>query len=93
MFLGVLLTSWAVMFSKNLLIRVALPLSMLVLYIGYAFVSFRSNMQVEMVPFIFSTVSTGFISFAYLNFTEGQRSEKCHISLPSMYPKMCSMRC
>jgi len=76
MFLGVLLTSWAVMFSKHLLIRVSLPLSMLVLYIGYAFVSFRSNMQVEMVPFIFSTVSTGFISFAYLNFTEGAEKRK-----------------
>jgi adenylate cyclase len=33
-------------------------------------------MQVEMVPFIFSTVSTGFISFAYLTFTEGAEKRK-----------------
>lgn len=76
MFIGVFLTSWAVMFSKRLLIRVTLPLSMLALYIGYALFSFRSNMQVEMVPFIFSTVSTGFISFAYLTFTEGAEKRK-----------------
>ena len=75
-FVGVLLTTWAVMFSKRLLIRVMLPLSMLAIYIGYALLSFRSNMQVEMVPFIFSTVSTGFISFAYLTFTEGAEKRK-----------------
>jgi len=75
-FIGVVLTSWAVMFSKRLLIRVMLPLSMLAIYTAYALISFRSNMQVEMVPFIFSTVSTGFISFAYLTFTEGAEKRK-----------------
>jgi adenylate cyclase len=75
-FIGVFLTLWAIMFSKRLLIRVLLPLSMLAIYISYALISFRSNMQVEMVPFIFSTVSTGFISFAYLTFTEGAEKRK-----------------
>lgn len=75
-FIGVLLTSWAVMFSRHLLTRVFLPMSMLAIYIGYAFISFRSGMQVEMVPFIFSTVSTGFISLGYLNFTEGAEKRK-----------------
>jgi adenylate cyclase len=48
-----------------------LPLSMLVIYIGYAFASFKSNVQVELIPFLFSSATTGFISFAYLTFTEG----------------------
>jgi adenylate cyclase len=69
--IGVFLTSWAVMFSKRLSIRVFLPLSMLAIYIGFAFFSFKLNMQVEMVPFIFSTFLTGFLSFGYLTFTEG----------------------
>jgi len=76
MFTGVFLTLWAVMFSKQLLVRVLLPLSMLAIYIGYALVSFRLNTQVELVPFIFSTVATGFISFAYLTFTEGADKRK-----------------
>lgn len=75
-FIGIFLTLWAIMFSKRLLIRVLLPLSMLAIYISYALISFKSNMQVEMVPFIFSTVSTGFISFAYLTFTEGAEKRK-----------------
>jgi adenylate cyclase len=74
--IGVFLTSWAVMFSKRLLIRVLLPSSMLGVYIGCALISFKSNMQVEMVPFIFATVSTGFISFGYLTFTEGAEKRK-----------------
>jgi adenylate cyclase len=76
MFIGISLTLWAVMFSNRLMVRVFLPLSLLAVYIGYALLSFRSNMQVEMVPFIFSTVSTGFISFAYLTFTEGAEKRK-----------------
>ena len=73
---GVFLTSWAILFSKRLLIRMVLPLSMLAVYIGYALISFKTNMQVEMVPFIFATVSTSFISFAYLTFTEGAEKRK-----------------
>jgi len=74
--IGTCLTLWAVIFSKRLLVRIMLPLSMLAAYIGYALVSFRLNTQVEMVPFIFSTVSTGFISFAYLTVTEGAEKRK-----------------
>lgn len=75
-FVGVALTTWAVMFSRRLLVRVMTPLTMLAAYIAYALLSFRANMQVEMLPFIFSTVSTGFISFAYLAFTEGAEKRK-----------------
>jgi adenylate cyclase len=78
MFIGVFLTSWAVMFSRRFSIRVLMPLAMLVAYIGYAFFSFKSNAQVEMVPFVFSLFSTGFLSFGYLTFTEG--AEKRRVS-------------
>ncbi|HUX90404.1 MAG TPA: adenylate/guanylate cyclase domain-containing protein [Gallionellaceae bacterium] len=74
--IGTFLTVWSVMFSRRLLIRILLPLSMLAIYISYALISFKSNMQVEMVPFIFSTVSAGFFSFAYLTFTEGAEKRK-----------------
>lgn len=73
---GVFLTLWAVMFSRQLLMRVLLPLSMLIFYISFALISFRMNTQVELVPFIFATVLTGFISFAYLTFTEGADKRK-----------------
>ena len=73
---GVLLTLWAVMFARQLIVRALLPLSMLTIYIAYALVSFRLNTQIELVPFIFSTVMTGFISFAYLTFTEGADKRK-----------------
>jgi adenylate cyclase len=74
--IGTCLTIWAIVFSKKLLVRIMLPLSMLLAYISYALVSFKLNTQVEMVPFIFSTVSTGFISFAYLTVTEGAEKRK-----------------
>lgn len=76
MITGVFLTLWAVMFSRQLLMRVLLPLSMLTFYISFALISFRMNTQVELVPFIFATVLTGFISFAYLTFTEGADKRK-----------------
>jgi len=78
MLLGVFLTSWAVMFSKRIIVRAIFPFAMLALYVGYAFYSFSLNTQVEMVPFIFSTVSTGFLSFGYLTFTEA--AEKRRVS-------------
>ncbi len=71
MLIAVLLTSWVVIFSKRLTIRAFSPLAMLGIYIGYALFSFKSNMQAEMVPFIFSTVATSFLAFGYLTFTEG----------------------
>ncbi len=68
--LGVLLTSWAVMFSKRFIIQAIFPVLLLALYIGYALVSFKSNTQVELVPFLFAMVTTSFFSFGYLTFTE-----------------------
>jgi adenylate cyclase len=73
---AIFLTLWAVMFTKRLLIRILLPLSMLALYTGYALISFRLNTQVELVPFIFAAVTTSFLSFAYLTFTEGAEKRK-----------------
>ncbi len=71
MLIAVLLTSWAVLFSKQLTIRAFFPLLMLGIYTCYALLSFKSNLQVEMLPFIFCTVATSFLSFGYLTFTEG----------------------
>jgi adenylate cyclase len=76
--LGVLLTSWAVMFSKRFIIQAAFPACLLLLYIGYALLSFKSNMQVELMPFLFALVTTSFLSFGYLTFTEAV--EKRHVS-------------
>ncbi len=74
--LGTSLTLWAVIFSKRLLVRILLPICMMATYIAYALISYRLNTQVEMVPFVFSTVSTSFIAFAYLTFTEGAEKRK-----------------
>jgi adenylate cyclase len=78
MLLGAFLTSWAVLFSKRFAIRALFPLGMLAAYIGYAVFSFTTNTQVETAPFIFSTVSTGFLSLGYLTFTEA--AEKRRVS-------------
>lgn len=77
-FLGVFLTTWAVMFSKRLTFRALFPFGMLVLYVGFAALSFKANSQVEVVPFIFSTLSSGFLSMGYLTFTES--AEKRRVS-------------
>lgn len=77
-FLGVFLTIWAVMFTKKTLVRVALPLAVLLGYVGYALLSFKLNTHVEMVPFLFATIATAFLSFAYLTITEG--AEKRRVS-------------
>jgi adenylate cyclase len=77
-FICVFMTVWGVMFSKRFLIRILLPLAMLAAYVGYALFSFKSNTQVEMVPFLFALFSTGFLSFGYLTFTEG--AEKRRVS-------------
>ncbi|MCK9418032.1 MAG: adenylate/guanylate cyclase domain-containing protein [Nitrospirae bacterium] len=78
MFIGVFLTSWAVMFNKRLIFRAVFPFAILALYIGFALFSFKSNILVEMVPFVFATVSSGFLSFGYLTFTEA--AEKRQVS-------------
>ncbi|HLP99393.1 MAG TPA: adenylate/guanylate cyclase domain-containing protein [Sideroxyarcus sp.] len=74
--IGVFLSAWAVMFSKRLWIKIFLPLAMLALYVVYALVSFKSNIQVEIVPFVFSTVATSFLSFGYLTFTESAEKRR-----------------
>ena len=78
MFFGVFVTSWAVMFNKRLIFRAVFPLAILALYIGFGLYSFKTNTLVDMVPFIFSTISSGFLSFGYLTFTEA--AEKRRVS-------------
>ena len=78
MFIGVFLTTWAVMFNKRLIMRAVFPLAMLVIYIGFALISFKFNTLVDVVPFVFATVSTGFLFFGYLTFTES--AEKRQVS-------------
>jgi adenylate cyclase len=78
MFIGVFLTTWAVMFNKRLIMRAVFPLAMLVIYIGVALISFKFNTLVDVVPFVFATVSTGFLFFGYLTFTES--AEKRQVS-------------
>jgi len=75
---GVFFTSWAVMFNKRLFFRTVFPLLILALYIGFAMYSFKSNELVEVVPFVFATVSSGFLTFGYLTFTE--TAEKRQVS-------------
>jgi adenylate cyclase len=70
MFIGVFLTTWAVMFNKRLMMRAVFPLAMLALYIAFALFSFRLDRLVDVVPFVFATVSAGFLFFGYLTFTE-----------------------
>lgn len=65
------LTLWAVMYSPQLSTRLLVPLGMLIVYLAGAFISFKSNLQIELVPFILSTLSTGFLAFGYLTLTEG----------------------
>jgi len=76
MVLGAFLTTLVVFFSSRFYIRVAFPLALLSVYVGYALFAFKSNMMVEEVPFIFSTVTSSFLSFGYLAFTEAAEKRK-----------------
>jgi adenylate cyclase len=67
---GVFLTTGFVFFSKRFLIRASFPTAILAAYGGYSFIAFQSNMIVETIPFVFATVTSGFLSFGYLTFTE-----------------------
>lgn len=75
-FLGILLTAWAVIFSRQLRYRLLIPALLLGLYLGYAALSFQANTQVEIVPFIVALVSTSFLCFGYLSFTEGAEKRR-----------------
>lgn len=77
--MGVFLTAGFVFFSKRLLIRASFPTAILAAYGGYSFFAFPSNMIVETVPFVFATVTSGFLSFGYLTFTEAV--EKRRVSM------------
>ena len=76
--IGAFLTAWLVLFSKRLIIRAVFPVALLALFVGYALISFKANSLVEMVPFVFATVTTSFFSFGYLTFTEA--AEKRRVS-------------
>jgi adenylate cyclase len=78
MVFGVFITTWAVMFNKRLIMRAIFPLAMLALYLAFALLSFRFNTLVDVVPFVFATVFTGFLSYGYLTFTEA--AEKRQVS-------------
>jgi adenylate cyclase len=78
MFIGVFLTAWAVMYNERLVMRAVFPLAMIALYLGLALFSFKANTLIDVVPFIFSTISSGFLSFGYLTFTEA--AEKRQVS-------------
>lgn len=76
---GVFLTAGFVFFSKRLLIRASFPTAVLAAYGAYSFIAFQSNMIVDTVPFVFATVTSGFLSFGYLTFTEAV--EKRRVSM------------
>lgn len=76
MVIGAFLTTLVIFFSNQFFIRVAFPLALLSSYVGYALFAFKSNMMVEEVPFIFSTVTSSFLSFGYLAFTEAAEKRK-----------------
>jgi adenylate cyclase len=81
-FLSILLGScfvpWIVFYSKRFLLRAVTPFVMLVLYVAFAVLAFKSNIIVESVPFVFSTVTSSFLSFGYVTFTEA--AEKRRVS-------------
>jgi adenylate cyclase len=77
-FFGAFLTAGLVLFSKRFIVRAVFPLALLALFIGYAVNSFDAHTVVELVPFVFATLSTSFVSFGYLTFTEA--AEKRRVS-------------
>ncbi len=77
-FLGAFLAPWMVFYSKRFLLRAVFPFAILVLYVGFSFLAFKSNTIIDTVPFIFSTVTSSFLSFGYVTFTEA--AEKRRVS-------------
>ena len=67
---GVLLVVGFVFFSKRFLVRASLPVMILLAYSGYSFYAFKTHMLVDTMPFVFATITSGFLSFGYLTFTE-----------------------
>ncbi len=77
-FLGACLIPWVVFYSKRFLIRIVFPIALLVAYIAYSFLAFKTNHIIDIVPFVFATVTSSFLSFGYLTFTEA--AEKRRVS-------------
>jgi adenylate cyclase len=76
--LGSCLTALFVFLSGKFSVRVVLPLMLLALYVAFTVYSFKLNVLVESVPFVFATFGSGFLSFGYLTFMEG--AEKRRVS-------------
>lgn len=74
--IGAFLTTHIVLFSKRLLIRTSFPIGMLVLYVACSIFAFMMNYVFEIIPFVFSTLTSSFISFGYLTFTEAKEKRK-----------------
>ncbi len=77
-FLGAFLAPWMVFYSKRFLLRAVFPFAILVLYVGFSFLAFKSNTLIDTIPFVFSTVTSSFLSFGYVTFTEA--AEKRRVS-------------
>jgi adenylate cyclase len=77
-FIGACLTPWTIFYSKRFSLRILFPLVLLIVYVSYSFLAFKSNRLVDAIPFIFSTVTSSFLSFGYLTFTEA--AEKRRVS-------------
>lgn len=75
-FIGVFFTVWTVIFSRKLLYRLLLPLAALIIFLSYASISFQSNQQVEIVPFLVAIFASSFLSFGFLSFTEGAEKRR-----------------
>ena len=77
-FMGSFLAPWSVFYSKRFFLRATLPILMLAAYVALSFMAFKSNIIVDSVPFIFATVSSSFLSYGYVTFTEA--AEKRRVS-------------
>jgi adenylate cyclase len=75
-FIGVFFTVWTVIFSRKLLYRLLLPLAALIIFLSYASISFQSNQQVEIVPFLVAIFASSFLSFGFLSVTEGAEKRR-----------------
>ncbi|MDH4161683.1 MAG: adenylate/guanylate cyclase domain-containing protein [Nitrospirota bacterium] len=68
--IGVCAVVGVVFFSKRFLIRASFPIMILLAYSGYSFYAFKLHWLVDTIPFAFASITSGFLSFGYLTFTE-----------------------
>lgn len=76
--IGAFLAPWSVFYSKRFVLRAVLPILILVAYVALSFLAFKSNIVMDSVPFIFAAVSSSFLSYGYVTFTEA--AEKRRVS-------------